>query len=68
MTFRQRHCPHCLAQTVSRQKRYYHPVLEAKLVTPAGLALAESLRHELIPAESRDPARCGARQIRLNSS
>jgi hypothetical protein len=40
LTFRQRHCPHCLEQTVGGQKRYYHPVLEAKLVTPAGLALS----------------------------
>jgi hypothetical protein len=30
--------------------------------------LAESLRHQLIPAEALDPARCGAMQIRLNSS
>ena len=40
LTFRARHCPHCLEQTVAGQKRYYHPVLEAKLVTPAGLALS----------------------------
>jgi hypothetical protein len=51
LTFRQRHCPHCLEQTVSGQKRYYHPVLEAKLVTPAGLAL--SVGSEFI--ENTDP-------------
>ena len=35
-----------------------------------GLArrLAESLRQQLIPAEALEPARCAARQIRLNSS
>ena len=51
LTFRQRHCPHCLEQTVGGQKRYYHPVLEAKLVTPAGLAL--SVGSEFI--ENADP-------------
>jgi hypothetical protein len=51
LTFRQRHCPHCLEQTASGQKRYYHPVLEAKLVTPAGLAL--SVGSEFI--ENTDP-------------
>jgi hypothetical protein len=51
LTFRQRHCPHCLEQTVSGQERYYHPVLEAKLVTPAGLAL--SVGSEFI--ENTDP-------------
>jgi hypothetical protein len=40
LTFRTRHCPHCLEQTHGEQTRYYHPVLEAKLVTPSGLALS----------------------------
>jgi hypothetical protein len=51
LTFRQRHCPHCLEQTVGGQKRYYHSVLEAKLVTPTGLAL--SVGSEFIA--NRDP-------------
>jgi hypothetical protein len=51
LTFRQRHCPHCLEQTRGGQTRYSHPVLEAKLVTPAGLAL--SVGSEFL--ENRDP-------------
>jgi len=38
--FRQRHCPHCLTRTVAGVTQYYHHVLEAKLVTPEGLALS----------------------------
>ncbi len=49
--FRQRHCPHCLEQVHGEQTLYYHNVLEAKLVTPDGLAL--SLDSEFI--ENTDP-------------
>jgi hypothetical protein len=38
--FQDRHCPHCLTQTHQGQTLYYHPVLEAKLVTPNGLAVS----------------------------
>jgi hypothetical protein len=38
--FTARHCPHCLEQTVNGQTRYYHNVLEAKLVSPEGLAIS----------------------------
>jgi len=51
LTFRQRHCPHCLERTVGRQTLYYHHVLEAKLVTPEGLAI--SIGTEFI--ENADP-------------
>jgi hypothetical protein len=40
VVFRQRHCPHCLTQTHGGVTCYYHQVLEAKRVTPAGLALS----------------------------
>jgi hypothetical protein len=36
LTFTERHCPHCLTRTVHGRTLYYHPVLEAKLVTPTG--------------------------------
>jgi hypothetical protein len=49
--FRQRHCPHCLEQVHGEQTLYYHNVLEAKLVTPDGLAI--SLESEFI--ENTDP-------------
>jgi hypothetical protein len=49
--FRQRHCAHCLTKTVDGKTQYYHHVLEAKLVTPSGLAI--SIGSEFI--ENRDP-------------
>jgi hypothetical protein len=51
LCFSQRHCPACLEQTVAGKTRYYHQVLEAKLVTPEGLAI--SLGSEFI--ENADP-------------
>ena len=51
LTFRQPHCPHCLERTVGGQTLYYHHVLEAKLVTPEGLAI--SIGTEFI--ENADP-------------
>jgi len=38
--FRRRHCEHCLVRTVHGQEQFYHHVLEAKLVTPEGLAIS----------------------------
>lgn len=41
LTFRQRHCPHCLTKTLRNGEiLYYHPVLEAKLVTSNGFAFS----------------------------
>ena len=51
LTFRERHCPHCLTKTFHNGTTiYYHPVLEAKLVTANGFAF--SLMTEFI--ENRD--------------
>ena len=49
--FRQPHCDHCLQRTHDGQIHYYHQVLEAKLVTPDGLAI--SLGSEFM--ENTDP-------------
>jgi hypothetical protein len=49
--FRKRHCEHCLEKTVHGKTVYYHTVLEAKLVTPQGLAI--SIGSEFI--ENADP-------------
>jgi hypothetical protein len=49
--FRQRHCEHCLTKIVDGKTQYYHHVLEAKLVTPEGLAI--SIGSEFI--ENSDP-------------
>ena len=40
LTFRRRHCNHCLVQKHGERQYYLHPVLEAKLITPEGLALS----------------------------
>ena len=35
--FPKRHCPHCLTKTINGKTSYYHNVLQASIVTPAGL-------------------------------
>jgi hypothetical protein len=51
LSFKKRHCPHCLTRKSGGQILYYHHVLEAKLVTPEGLAI--SVGSEFI--ENADP-------------
>jgi hypothetical protein len=40
LCFRKRHCSRCLTQKHDTTTVYFHPVLEAKLVDPGGLALS----------------------------
>ena len=47
LVFATRHCAHCLTVTRHGQTLYYHPVLEAKLVTPTGFVF--SLMTEFTP-------------------
>jgi hypothetical protein len=52
LTFKERHCEHCLTMKLKNgETLYYHPVLEAKLVTSNGFAF--SLMTEFI--ENSDP-------------
>lgn len=52
LNFRERHCEHCLTKKLKNgETLYYHPILEAKLVTPNGFAF--SLMTEFI--ENSDP-------------
>jgi len=52
LSFKERHCEHCLTRKLRNgQTLYYHPVLEAKLVTANGFAF--SLMTEFI--ENSDP-------------
>jgi hypothetical protein len=44
-----RHCPRCLSSLQNGKVRYYHPVVEAKLVSPRGFAL--SIETEFIENE-----------------
>jgi hypothetical protein len=53
LVFSERHCPHCLTCTRHGQTLYYHPVLEAKLVTRTGWVL--SLMTEFIENPSEHP-------------
>jgi hypothetical protein len=56
LTFAQRHCPHCLTRTrKDGQTIYYHPVLEAKVVTPNGFAF--SLMTEFIENPGEHPTK-----------
>ena len=50
--YSRRHCPHCLTKVLDGKRYYYHHVLEAKLVTPSGLAL--SIETEFIENPSPD--------------
>ena len=51
-SFSKPHCPHCLHQTHEGKTTYSHKVLEAKIVTPTGLAF--SLMTEFIENEAPD--------------
>jgi len=46
ISYSHRHCPHCLTRTRKGKTLFYHPVLEAKLVTSCGFAF--SLMSEFI--------------------
>jgi hypothetical protein len=58
LTFSERHCPHCLTMTRNGHTTYYHPILEAKLVTRDGLVF--SLMTEFVenPAQYPDKQDC----------
>lgn len=56
LSFGQKHCDHCLVHEHESHTVYLHPVLEAKLVAPEGLAL--SIASEFIenPGSEASPA------------
>lgn len=55
LTFAERHCAQCLTMTQHGHTTYYHPVLEAKLVTPTGFVF--SLLTEFIENPSQYPSK-----------
>jgi hypothetical protein len=55
LTFPERHCPHCLTVTHHGHTTYYHPILEAKLVTRAGFVF--SLMTEFIENPAAYPSK-----------
>ena len=55
LTFSERHCPHCMTRTCHGRTLYYHPVLEAKLVTATGFVF--SFMTEFIENPSEHPTK-----------
>lgn len=55
LTYPERHCAQCLTRTHEGQTTYYHPVLEAKLVTASGWAF--SLLTEFIENPGAHPTK-----------
>jgi hypothetical protein len=55
LTFSERHCPYCMTRTYQGYTFYYHPVLEAKLVTPTGFVF--SLMTEFIENPGENPTK-----------
>jgi hypothetical protein len=55
LVFAERHCAQCLTCTRQGQTRYYHPVLEAKLVTSSGFAF--SVLTEFIENPGKHPTK-----------
>jgi len=55
LTFPERHCPHCLTVTHNGHTTYYHPILEAKLVTRDGFVF--SLMTEFVENPSQHPTK-----------
>ena len=55
LSFSERHCPSCMTRTYQGDTFYYHPVLEAKLVTPTGFVF--SLMTEFIENPRANPSK-----------
>ena len=55
LVFSERHCAHCLTRTHNGKTTYYHPVLEAKLVTPDGFAF--SIMTEFVENPGENPTK-----------
>jgi hypothetical protein len=56
LSFHQQHCPHCLVHRHETHTVYLHPVLEAKLVDPRGLALSIATEFIENPTPPATPA------------
>jgi len=55
LVFSERHCPYCLTCTHHGKTTYYHPVLEANLVTPNGFAF--SIMTEFVENPGENPTK-----------
>lgn len=61
LAFKERHCEHCLTQKHENATFYYHPVLEAKLVTGSGLSLSMATEFIENPEPDMDKQDCEQR-------
>ena len=60
LSFKERHCPHCLEHSNGSAVYYLHPVLEAKIVHPSGLALSigtQFIENPLLDKPKAGPAK-----------
>jgi hypothetical protein len=64
VTFSRRHCPHCLTMTSKKTGKttYYHPVLEAKIITSHGMAF--SIETEFIENPAMEHAEDGRLRLK----
>ena len=58
ISFSRRHCPHCLTRTHNGKTLYYHPVLEAKLITSNGFAFSVMTEFIENPADQATKQDC----------
>jgi hypothetical protein len=59
VSFGERHCEHCLHRTAKSGKTtYFHPVLEAKLITTSGLAISLATEWMVNPDGEYDKQDC----------
>jgi hypothetical protein len=58
LVFRERHCEHCLTRKQGDGVLYYHPVLEAKLVTRSGMSLSIATEFIENPKPGKDKQDC----------
>jgi len=59
LSFKERHCEHCLQHANQSQVHYLHPVFEVKIVHPCGLAVSigtEFIENPLPERKTSDPA------------
>jgi hypothetical protein len=63
LAFGKRHCPHCLTKNQHGKTLYYHNVLQASIVTPAGLVFP--LMTEFIENPEEDPQACEEKKNRI---
>ena len=66
LSFKERHCPNCLEHSNGSSVYYLHPVLEAKIVHPCGLAISigtQFIENPIPEKQASDPATLTAYEV-----